>query len=441
MDFLFSTLQLLAALTILVFIHELGHFLAAKAFGMRVDKFFIFFDAWDKKLWSTTRGETEYGIGWLPLGGYVKIYGMIDESMDTENMDKAPLPNEFRSKPAWQRLVVMLAGVVFNVILGLAIFTMTYKVYVKDYLPNEAVTSGVYAHELAIEQGFETGDKIIAVNDKPIKRFNDAGGITTMIGSVVDVERNGQLQKVVVKDIPFEDFKRPFFSPNIKQPVAVEKVTDNSNAAEAGILEGDIFKTLNGVEVFNFPQLSSMLYKLKGEEISIGLQRNKQALKVTASVTDDGKLGFVTPSFNYREIYNFKPYNLGEAFKYSMADGWETIYTNIKGFGRMARGEESVRKNIKSPIGLITFFPSEWNGYVFWKLTGLISFVLAFMNLLPIPALDGGHAIFLLWEMVTRRKPSESFLMKAQVVGMVLLLAFMVFALGNDIFNLIFGGG
>jgi len=440
MDFLFSTLQLLAALTILVFIHELGHFLAAKAFGMRVDKFFIFFDAWDKKLWSTTRGETEYGIGWLPLGGYVKIYGMIDESMDTENMDKAPLPNEFRSKPAWQRLVVMLAGVVFNVILGLAIFTMTYKVYVKDYLPNEAVTSGVYAHELAIEQGFETGDKIIAVNDKPIKRFNDAGGITTMIGSVVDVERNGQLQKVVVKDIPFEDFKRPFFSPNIKQPVAVEKVTDNSNAAEAGILEGDIFKTLNGVEVFNFPQLSSMLYKLKGEEISIGLQRNKQALKVTASVTDDGKLGFVTPSLNYREIYNFKPYNFGEAFKYSMADGWETIYTNIKGFGRMARGEESVRKNIKSPIGLITFFPSEWNGYVFWKLTGLISFVLAFMNLLPIPALDGGHAIFLLWEMVTRRKPSESFLMKAQVVGMVLLLAFMVFALGNDIFNLIFGG-
>jgi len=440
MDFLFSTLQLLAALTILVFIHELGHFLAAKAFGMRVDKFYIFFDAWDKKLWSTKRGGTEYGIGWLPLGGYVKIHGMIDESLDKEQFEKEPAEDEFRSKPAWQRLIVMLAGVVFNIILGLIIFTMIYKVYVKDYLPNESVKTGIYAHQLAQEQGFETGDKIIAVNDKPVKRFNDAGGITTLIGSVVDVERNGQMQKVVVKDIPFEDFRKPFFSPNLKQSVSVEEVVENSNAANAGVLSGDIFKTINGVEIFNFEHITDLLNKFKGEEINITLQRNEQPLNITALVTDDGTLGFITPKLNYREIYNFKPYSLNEAFNYSMADGWETVYTNIKGFGRMARGEESVRKNIKSPIGMITFFPSEWNGYVFWKLTGLISFVLAFMNLLPIPALDGGHAIFLLWEMVTRRKPSEGFLMKAQVVGMVLLLAFMVFALGNDIFNLVFGG-
>lgn len=441
MDFLFSTLQLLAALTILVFIHELGHFLAAKAFGMRVDKFFIFFDAWGKKLWSTTKGGTEYGIGWLPLGGYVKIYGMIDESLDKEQMNTEPGPDEFRSKPAWQRLVVMLAGIVFNVVLGLIIFTMTYKVYVKDYLPNEAVTTGVYAHEMAREQGFETGDKIIAVNDRPIKRFNDADGITTLIGSVVEIERNGEIQKVVVKDIPFKDFRRPFFSPNVKSAVAVEEVVEDLSAAKAGVLEGDVFNAINGTEIFNFAHLTELLNKNKGAEVNIALKRNQQLQNITASVSDDGTLGFITPIKNYRDIYKFRAYSFVEAFKYSIADGWETIYTNIKGFGRMARGEESVRKNVKSPIGMITFFPSEWNGYIFWKLTGLISFVLAFMNLLPIPALDGGHAVFLLWEMVTRRKPSESFMMKAQVAGMVLLLAFMAFALGNDIFNIIFGGG
>jgi len=441
MEFLFSTLQLLAALTILVFIHELGHFLAAKAFGMRVDKFFIFFDAWGKKLWSTTKGGTEYGIGWLPLGGYVKIYGMIDESLDKEQMNVEPGPNEFRSKPAWQRLVVMLAGIVFNVILGLIIFTMIYKVYETEYLPNEAVTTGVYAHELAREQGFETGDKIIAVNDKPIKRFRDTDGITTLIGSVVDIERNGQTQKVVVKDIPFEDFRKPFFSPNIKHTVKVEEVVDTLNAAKAGILVGDIIESVNGEEVFNFGYLTTMLSKHKGDNVNIALLRNEKPINITAAVNEEGRLGILSSEIaNYRDFYEFKTYSLGEAFRYSMADGWETIYTNLKGFGRMARGEESVRKNVKSPIGMISFFPSEWNGRIFWKLTGLISFVLAFMNLLPIPALDGGHAIFLLWEMVTRRKPSESFMMKAQVAGMVLLLAFMVFALGNDIFNLVFGG-
>jgi len=445
MDFLFSTLQLLASLTILVFIHELGHFLAAKAFGMRVDKFYIFFDAWGKKLWSTTKGETEYGLGWLPLGGYVKIHGMIDESMDKEHIGKEPLPNEFRSKPAWQRLVVMSGGIVFNIILGVILLTAVFKIYVKEYLPNEAITTGIYAHALAKEQGFETGDKIIAVNGKPVKRFNDAGGITTMIGSEVEVERGGQTQKVVVKDIPFEEFRRPFFSPNKKQIVSVEEVFEGKNADEAGILAGDVFKTVNNNAIFNFSHFKELLLENKDTTVNIVVERvferNEQQIPITAKVTEEGLLGFIgRPTPNYADVYELAPYSLGEALRYSVADGWETVYTNFKGIGRMTKGEESFRDNVMSPIGMIKLFPSDWDGYRFWRLTAVISFILAFMNLLPIPALDGGHATFLLWEMVTRRKPSEGFLMKAQVVGMVLLLALMIFVMGNDIYKLIFGG-
>jgi len=439
MDFLFSTLQLLASLTILVFIHELGHFLAAKAFGMRVDKFYIFFDAWGKKIWSKAFGGTEYGIGWLPLGGYVKIYGMIDESLDKEQMNVEPGPDEFRSKPAWQRLVVMLAGVIFNVVLGVLIFTMIYKTYEKDYLPNAALTNGLYAHELAVEQGFQTGDKILTVNGNEVKRYRDAVGLTTKIGSIVEVERNGKSQIVEVKDIPFENFGKPFLSPNAKQEVSINEVIEGSNAEKAGLQSGDIFKRIGGTEVFNFAHLTELLDKQKGKEISFNVTRNENPAQITATVTEEGKLGFSPKVEGLNKHYTFANYNLIEAVQYSMADGWETIYANVKGIGRMVEGKESVRDNIKSPIGMITLFPSDWDGRIFWRLTGLISFILAFMNLLPIPALDGGHAIFLLWEMITRKKPSENFLMKAQVVGMIFLLTFMALALGNDIFNLVSG--
>ncbi len=439
MDFLFSTLQLLASLTILVFIHELGHFLAAKAFGMRVDKFYIFFDAWGKKIWSKTKGGTEYGIGWLPLGGYVKIYGMIDESLDKEQMNVAPGPDEFRSKPAWQRLVVMLAGVVFNVILGIIIFTMIYKTYEKNYLSNDVLTDGLYAHELAVEQGFQTGDKILTVNGKEVKRYKDAVGLTTRIGSIVEVDRKGTTQVVDVKDIPFKDFGRPFLTPNVKMPVGITEVKEGSNAEKAGLQSGDVFKRIAGIEVFNFSHFTELLDKYKGEEITLNMLRNENPAQITATVTEEGTLGFVPKLDGYDKHYSLTTYNIFEAVKYSMADGWETVYTNVKGIGRMVEGKESVRENVKSPIGMIQLFPSTWDGRIFWKLTGLISFILAFMNLLPIPALDGGHATFLLWEMITRKKPSENFLMKAQVVGMIFLLTFMALALGNDIFNLVSG--
>jgi len=441
MGFLFSTLQLLAALTILVFIHELGHFLAAKAFNMRVDKFYIFFDAWGKKLFSKTKGETEYGIGWLPLGGYVKIHGMIDESMDKDSIGKEPAENEFRSKPAWQRLVVMLGGIVFNVILGLIIFTMIYKVYEKSYLPNEALTNGIYAHELAVEQGLKTGDKIISVNGNKVERFKDAMGITARIGSIMEVERNGQEVIVEIKDIPFDRMGEPFIEPR-NQDVHVAAVIPGLNAEKAGMRAGDQIVSIDGQKINTFGQFQTVLAKKGNSNINVGVMRNTELVNLRADVTEDGKLGFQANS-DYSKYYDFKPYSIGKAMKYSMQDGWETVYTNWKGFGRIAQGKESLRKNIKSPLGMIELFPSTWNGYAFWKLTGVISFILAFMNLLPIPALDGGHATFLLWEMITRRKPSDNFLMKAQVAGMIFLLAFMVFAFGNDIVNLVskyFGG-
>jgi len=439
MDFgtLVMTTQLILGLSLLVFVHELGHFLAAKMFGMRVHKFYIFFDAWGKKLWSTTKKGTEYGIGWLPLGGYVKIYGMIDESMDKEAIAAEPQANEFRSKPAWQRLIVMLGGIIFNIILGVIIFTFVYKTYVKDYLPSSEVKE-IYAHKLAQEQGLKTGDKILTVNGKNLKRWRDVAGPSTMIGSVLEIERNGQKQNVIIKDIPFKRFGEGFIEPKFMDVSISEFSEEVLNAKNAGFEKGDVIKKINGEKIFNFYGIVDVLDKNKSKNVTVEVERENVRKNLDVAVNKDGIIGF-RPNFSFDKYYKSKKYSITDALIFSMKDGWEAIYTNWKGFGRIARGEESFRKNIKSPIGMISFFPSTWDPARFWRLTGLISFILAFMNLLPIPALDGGHATFLLYEMITRRKPSEKFLMQAQMVGMVILLGFMVFAFGNDIYNLIFG--
>lgn len=430
--------QLILGLSLLVFVHELGHFLAAKAFGMRVNKFYIFFDAWNKKIWSKTIGDTEYGIGWLPLGGYVQIAGMIDETQDSESLSEEPEPWEFRSKPAWQRFIVMIGGIVMNVITGLIIFTFYLHSLEKEYLPmTEVNKDGIYASQLAQEIGLQTGDKIVSVNGQFPERFKDAYAMGVLLGGTVTVDRNGNQQDVVVPDDFFQRFinsNRAFIEPMYQQ-IYVETIFGDSNAEKAGLQEGDQIKQINGKSVDRVNQLSEFLLENKGQTIGLQVQRNSQAIRLTAQVDTAGRLGFAfRPEMNYEN----SPYTWGKAMKYGYKEGYDLIASQIAAFGLMFTGKLDPRESVASPIGIARVYGGTWDWARFWRITGLLSFVLAFMNILPIPALDGGHMVFLSIEMITGRKFSDSFLEKAQIVGFLLLMCLIVFALGNDIYKLIF---
>jgi len=424
--------QLIASLSLLVFIHELGHFLAAKAFGMRVDKFFIFFDAWGKRLWSTKIGETEYGIGWLPLGGYVKIAGMIDESMDKEQMAKEPEEWEFRSKPAWQRFIVMVGGIVMNLILGVIIFAGYLSHYEKDYIPVAEMDKGIYAFDMGEEMGFQTGDKILTVNGKTPIRFKDAKGMEVIFGADVEVERNGQREKIEIPGSVFKKLKgQPIIEP-FNHQVKVWGIADSSGAKEAGLEPDDVFVAINNKKVRNYGDLKNTLEANKNGSVSLTVERDGKELDLTGKVSDAGKLGFA-PKYDGKAVNTTKTYSFGETVTYGMREGWETIYYNAVGLGKIFTGDVDPVESVQSPIGIARIFGDVWNWERFWKLTGLLSFVLAFMNILPIPALDGGHMMFLTFEMLTGRSLSDNFLEKAQMVGMMILLPLMLFAIGKDI--------
>ncbi len=435
MDGLIMAGQLILSLAILVTLHEFGHYIAARAFGIRVEKFYLFFDAWGFKFFSFKKGDTEYGVGWLPLGGYVKIAGMIDESMDKKQLEKPVQDWEFRSKPAWQRLIVMIGGVVMNVIVGIIIFSMNLVVFEKQYMPiDELNKTGIYAYETGKMLGFETGDKILKVNGESIERYNDATSIGVLFGATITVERQGEEVDVVVPDTMYREFKRT------KQHVfgfenystLVDSVLQGANADKAGLLKGDKILLVNNIQAQSFGDFKNLLYKHKGEDIELVVSRcNEGTDTLTAKVDSTGRIGFVAqvPQIKLAD------YTLGQAIKYGTSDAMESMVINIKGLGKVFNGEEKATEAVQGPIGIAAMFGATWDWYRFWKLTGLLSMILAFMNILPIPALDGGHVMFTLYEMITRRKPSDKFLEYAQVVGMVLLLALMVFAVGNDVYQ------
>lgn len=435
---LIKILQLLTSLSLLVFIHELGHFLAAKAFGMRVNKFYIFFDAWNKKLWSKTIGDTEYGIGWLPLGGYVQIAGMIDETQDAASFSSEPEPWEFRAKPAWQRFIVMIAGIVMNVIAGYLIFTMYMPVFEKEYLPMSEVNKyGIYAYPLAQEIGLQTGDKIIAINGKPADRFDDLRSIRLLLGGHVSIEREAKQIEVKVPAGFAIKMKSEFIMP-LKQDVYVAQVAPNLGAAGAGIQENDRLSAVNGQAIESFHGLKEILDANKNQTVQVSIERDNQQNTVTAQVDSSGRLGFA-PRFDFKKYYQFSPYTWGSAIGYGFTESADALIGQLVALGMVFTGQIDPRQSISSPIGIARVFPSQWDWGRFWQITGLISLALAVMNMLPIPALDGGHMMFLCYEIVTRRRPSDKFLERAQIVGMVILLSLMVFAFGNDIYKAITG--
>ncbi|UYZ59213.1 RIP metalloprotease RseP [Hymenobacter latericus] len=428
MDILVMAGQLLLGLTILVGVHEAGHMLTAKWFGMRVEKFSIGFPP---KIFGKTIGETEYMLGAVPLGGFVKITGMVDESLDTESLSQEPKPYEFRAKPAWQRLIVMLGGIIVNVLTGILIFTLlTYK-YGESYLPaSEAQRFGVVPNELGKQIGFRPGDRIVKINGRPFEQFTDVYDVDVVLGngSYYTVERGGQLIDIPVpKDFmdKMADQDQALFVQPL-DPFVVDEVVPGGPASKGGLLPSDRIVRVGSTNIQFFPELQAALKANAGKATPVLVQRGDQTVTLTLNVDEEGKVGFRPKSLLK---YNTREYSLVEAIPAGTKQAFGIVAAQVKAFGKIFRGEASVSKSLGGPIEIAQQYGGRFDWLKFWTLTGMLSMVLAFMNLLPIPALDGGHVMFLTYEMLSGRKPSDKFLENAQKVGMVLLLSLMAFVL------------
>lgn len=437
MSALIMTGQLLLALAILVGLHEFGHMITAKFFGMRVERFSIGFPP---KVFGRKWGDTEYMIGAIPLGGFVKISGMMDESMDKEQMQKPPEPYEFRSKPAWQRLIVMLGGIIMNVITGIIIFAGMLWFIGETFIPaSEIKEHGIVAHELAKDLGLQTGDKIVRVNGQDYDKFMDLTSPDVLLGSATTytVKRGDStftvtmpadlVEKVGTARKAGQGFISPAF------PYAVQRVQRGKPADKIGLDKGDVILSVNGKETRYFHQLREQLQANKGEEVKLKIKKaDGEVVAKTSAVSDKGMLGF-RPEMLLET--GKKTYNPALAFWKGAGKAFSVVFVQIRAFGKMFRGEINAANSLSGPIGIAQQFGSTWDWGRFWAMTGLLSMVLAFMNLLPIPALDGGHVMFLIYEMVSGRKPGEKFMENAQKIGMAFLLLLMVFIIGKEAFE------
>lgn len=437
MDFLVMIGQLLLALSILVGVHEFGHMISAKYFGMRVEKFSIGFPP---KIFGFKKGETEYSLGAIPLGGFVKITGMIDESLDTEQMSKEPEPHEFRAKPAWQRLIVMMGGIVVNLILGIILFILILTYYGERYYSMEDVNKhGIVAYPIAENIGLQTGDKIIAVNGKDVERFpQDLLDPDVLLGenSYFLVKRNDSTFRLPVPDTLIGEISKrdqAFVSP--AYTFSVGKLEEGRPAEKAGLQKGDSIISVDGNKVAYFHQFQSYLKNNKNERISIKVARDSKVQEINVKVDTNGTIGFYPKLYFPRSIEN---YSLGEAIPVGTKKAFSVITTTVRALGKIFAGKINASDSVAGPIGIMQEFGGEWIWERFWLLTASLSMILAFMNFLPIPALDGGHVMFLLYEMIAGRKPSDKFLEVAQKIGMVLLLALMILVFGNDLYKVFF---
>ena len=434
-----KTVQLIFSLSILVTLHELGHFLTARWFKCRVEKFYLFFDPWFS-IWKKKIGETIYGIGWVPFGGYVKISGMIDESMDKEQLKQPPKSYEFRSKPAWQRLIIMVAGVIMNVLLALFLFIMiTYK-WGDEFLPPQNLTYGVYADSLARTIGIQNGDQLVAVDDKPFNNFSTIpADIILSKGKTLQITRNGQPQNIIIPD----DFKNALNHNKLTRfvevqfPVIVDSViTSQAKFLEGSLQKGDTVIAVNNKPIRYFHEFDSLKKPFANKAIALTIRRGQDTSVVKAQLNENAQVGFqsVSPSELFGTIH--RSYSLGESIPVGIDKCFSTLDKNIKGLQLIITGQVKASESLGSVISIGNLFASQWDWRSFWSLTAILSIILAFMNILPIPALDGGHALFCIAEMITGRKPSDKFMEYAQMVGMILLLGLMAYALGLDIFRL-----
>ncbi|WP_336517575.1 RIP metalloprotease RseP [Pollutibacter soli] len=437
--------QLILSLSILVIMHELGHFIPAKWFKCRVEKFYLFFDPWFS-LFKKKVGETEYGVGWLPLGGYVKISGMIDESMDKEQMKKPAESWEFRSKPAWQRLIIMIGGVTVNVLLAFFIYAMILFTWGETKLPTKNMTDGVWCVDsLATNIGLQTGDKILAVNGKPVTYFEDANA-ELLLGEKITVERDGQVKEIVIP-VNFigqlvETGKRTaLIMPRI--PAIVAEVSDSSYARKAGLKAKDRIIGINGTDVKYFDQIKPLLAGKENDTINLKVLRDDKPVELKTVLSSTASIGFYPLLLGLDDLKNLKVYEFQsreygffESFPAGVKMAIKKLESYVAQFKKILNPSTGAYKGLGGFKAMGSIFPKyEWNWEAFWTITAFFSIALAFMNLLPIPALDGGHVLFTLYEMVSGRKPSEKFLEYAQIVGMVLLFGLLIYANGNDWFG------
>lgn len=436
-----KTLQFILAFSILVTLHELGHFLTARLFKCRVEKFYLFFNPWFS-LWKKKIGETEYGIGWVPFGGYVKISGMIDESMDKEQMKLPPQPYEFRAKPAWQRLIIMISGVIVNVILAIVLFIFITNKWGEEYLPPQNMTWGIHADSLGRQIGLQDGDKIVSVDNKQVDNFSSIPKrIVLDNAKTIQVSRNGQPVNIVIPDnfISVLNANKTQGFIDIRFPVIVDSV-DKTKAhflQNTYLQKGDKLLALNNKPFAYYHEFDSLKQAYKSKEVVLTALRGKDTVQVKALLNETAAVGFM-PDLNLFTTIKHN-YTFIEAIPVGFNRCWETLGNYIAGIRQIFAGKVKASDSLGSVMSIGNAFSgdlADWQG--FWTLTAIFSIILAFMNILPIPALDGGHALFTLVEMITGRKPSDKFMEYAQTVGMVLLLTLMAYAMGLDIWRYIF---
>lgn len=441
---LIKTLQVILALSILILVHEFGHFLFAKIFGIRVDKFYLFFDAGDKRIFSTkskwftkicpkaAQWETEYGIGWLPLGGYCKIAGMVDESMDTEYLQNEPQAWEFRTKPAWQRLLVMAGGVLFNFIFAILMYTCILTRWGDSYISNEG--NSIYVNELAYDMGFRNGDQILLFDDEKPENFG-------MLQA--DLARNGVKRVTVLRD---NDTINIYIDQNmigdvlqspgmfgLAVPFVISEVSETSPNRDSDLRTGDKVISIGGVNVEFLQDARPLLMDLAGETAEISLLRGADTVRMDVQVDTAGTIGVMLE----RPYIKTKEYSFLSAIPGGCVKAYETIGGYIQDLKLVFTPSTEAYKSVGSFIAIGQVFPSAWDWYSFLNILALLSIMLGVMNLLPIPALDGGHIVFTIYEMITGRKPSDKFLYIMQIIGMILVFGLMFLAFGNDIARLL----
>ena len=446
MEILIKASQFILSLSLLIVLHELGHFIPAKLFKTRVEKFYLFFD-YKFSLIKKKVGETVYGIGWIPLGGYVKISGMIDESMDKEQLQQPVQPWEFRAKPAWQRLIIMLGGVFVNFILGIFIYIMLMWAYGEQYLPNESLKDGVWVQDsLASNLGLETGDRILTVDGNKVEKFS-ALTLEFINGSNYEIERNGE---VIEKEIPTNFISQlmdrgkdagPLLYP--RYPFTIGQISKDSPNFYSQLKVKDIITSINGNKIDYYDEAEAILANYKGEKVSATVLRGNETKTIDLQVTNEGKIGVVFSTISFKDLEKLGYYTLANkeySFLESIPTGWnkswKTLTDYVKQLKKIFNPSTGAYKGLGGFISIGSIFPDEWSAQSFWNITAFLSIMLGFMNLLPIPALDGGHVVFTLWEMITGKKPGDKFLEYAQVTGFIILIALLLFANGNDIFRL-----
>ncbi len=446
---LIQIIQFFMSLSLLIVLHELGHFIPAKIFKTRVEKFYLFFDI-KYSLFKKKIGETVYGIGWLPLGGYVKISGMIDESMDTDQMSEEPKPWEFRSKPSWQRLIIMLGGVTVNFILAVIIYIGLAWSYGDVFISNASLKDGIYVNEQSIGDkiGIQTGDKILSVDGDKIEDFNKIF-IELVNGNEFTIERDG---REITQEIPVDfisvllenEENIRFLSP--RQPFVIVEIPDESKNKDSGLQVKDEIVAIGGTEITYFDEVKPILELYKGKPVDLMVKREGSGIiPIPVVISDSATIGVINGGLSYDDLEKrgvlkreTRKYTFLESIPAGIEKGVNTLTSYAKQLKKIFNPETGAYKGVGGFAAIGNMFPGTWNWGAFWSTTALISIILAFMNILPIPALDGGHVMFLLYEMVTGRKPSDKFLEYAQMTGFFLLIALLLFANGNDLYKWIF---